>query len=151
MAVLFWYLLKSDQSSVHMYSSVHWTCHFLQGTRNTGPCLSGRPVYRAPVNGNYQIIQYIPSHRCSRPPCIRVSSFKGTVNKFFKALKQILLSERVLNIQVSCKIAPYLCRIVFRMYRIDISGNPTECLIKGVQATTAQILDRFSIFLTFSL
>ena len=24
-----------------MYSSVHWTSHVLQGTRNTGPCITG--------------------------------------------------------------------------------------------------------------
>ena len=32
LAVCFWYLVKSDLSGLHAYSSVHWTCHFLQGT-----------------------------------------------------------------------------------------------------------------------
>ena len=34
-AVLFWYLAKSVLSSVHVYGDVHWTGHFLQGTRKT--------------------------------------------------------------------------------------------------------------------
>ena len=34
MVVLFWYLVKSDLSSVPICStSLHWTSHFLQGTR----------------------------------------------------------------------------------------------------------------------
>ena len=40
MAVFFWYLGKSDLSSVHVYSSVDCTSHFLQGTRKTRPCLT---------------------------------------------------------------------------------------------------------------
>ena len=40
MAACFWYLVKSDFSSVHMYNSVHWTSHFLKGTRKTQPCLT---------------------------------------------------------------------------------------------------------------
>ena len=28
MAVLFWYLVKCDLSSVHVYSRVHWISHF---------------------------------------------------------------------------------------------------------------------------
>ena len=31
-AVFFWYLGKSNLSSVHMYSSVHWKSIFLQDT-----------------------------------------------------------------------------------------------------------------------
>ena len=30
MAVFIWYLNKSDLSSIHMYSSVHWTSRLLQ-------------------------------------------------------------------------------------------------------------------------
>ena len=30
--------------SVHVYSSVHWTRHFLKGTRKTRPNLTGNPV-----------------------------------------------------------------------------------------------------------
>ena len=42
MALLFWYILKLDLSNVrYMYSSV-LQCNFLQGTRTTRPCLSGR-------------------------------------------------------------------------------------------------------------
>ena len=44
MALCSWYLVKSDLSGVHVYSSVNWTRHFLQGTRKTRPCLSGRFV-----------------------------------------------------------------------------------------------------------
>ena len=45
MTVFFWYLVESDLSSVHVYRSVHWTSHFLQGTKNTAmiywqPCMS---------------------------------------------------------------------------------------------------------------
>ena len=40
MAVCFWYLAKS----VRVFSSVHCTSHFLQGTRITLPCLSGQVV-----------------------------------------------------------------------------------------------------------
>ena len=35
---------KSDLSSVHVYSGVHLTSHFLQGTRKTWPCLTGHSV-----------------------------------------------------------------------------------------------------------
>ena len=35
MAVFFWYLGKSDLSSV---------CHFLQGTRKRRPCITSHPV-----------------------------------------------------------------------------------------------------------
>ena len=34
-AVLFWYLVKSDLSSVRYCTRIHWTSHFLQRTRNT--------------------------------------------------------------------------------------------------------------------
>ena len=44
MAVYFWYLVKSDLSSVYVYSSVHWASHLLQGTRKIRPCLNGHPV-----------------------------------------------------------------------------------------------------------
>ena len=41
MAVFFWYLVESDLSNVRCCT---W-CYFLQGTRNTQPCLSGQVVY----------------------------------------------------------------------------------------------------------
>ena len=44
MAVCFWYLVKIVFSSVHVNISVHWTSHFLKGTRKTLPCLSGQVV-----------------------------------------------------------------------------------------------------------
>ena len=44
MAVFLWDLGKSDLSSVQVYSGVHWTSYFLQGTRKTRPCLTGHPV-----------------------------------------------------------------------------------------------------------
>ena len=31
--LFFWHLVKSDFSIVHVFSSVHWKSHFLQGTR----------------------------------------------------------------------------------------------------------------------
>ena len=34
-----------------LYSSVHWTSHFLQGTSNTRPCISGEPVYSVGPSG----------------------------------------------------------------------------------------------------
>ena len=42
MAVFFWYLVKSDLSSVRY--TVHWTASFFQGTRNTRPYITGHPV-----------------------------------------------------------------------------------------------------------
>ena len=44
MAVFFWYLGKSDLSSVCYCRCVHQTSHFLQGTRTTRPCITGYPV-----------------------------------------------------------------------------------------------------------
>ena len=44
MIALFWYLEKSDLSSIHVYSSMPWTGHILQGTKkntamfNWSPC-----------------------------------------------------------------------------------------------------------------
>ena len=43
-ALCFWYLIGSDFSCVHLYSSVHWISHILQRTRKTRPCLTGHPV-----------------------------------------------------------------------------------------------------------
>ena len=50
MAVFFWHLVKSDLSSVHSCTCVHWTSHFLQGIRNTRPYLTGHPVDSALPN-----------------------------------------------------------------------------------------------------
>jgi hypothetical protein len=44
MAVCFWYFVKSDLSSVQLYSNVYWTSHILQCPRNTWPCFFGHPV-----------------------------------------------------------------------------------------------------------
>ena len=41
---VFWYLVKSDLSSVRYCTRVHWTSHVLQDPRNTRPCLAGHPV-----------------------------------------------------------------------------------------------------------
>ena len=41
---VFFVPLKSDLSSVRLYSSVHWTSHFLQVTRKTRSCLTGHSV-----------------------------------------------------------------------------------------------------------
>ena len=40
MAMLFWYLAKSDLSSVPYCTSVHWISHFLLGTRNSRQCIT---------------------------------------------------------------------------------------------------------------
>ena len=45
MAVLFWYLVKVTLATTLavrycMYSSVHWTNHVLQNTKNTRPCIT---------------------------------------------------------------------------------------------------------------
>ena len=53
MAVVFWYLVKSDLSSVRYSPRIHWTSHVLQGTRNTRPCLTGHPVCRDSCNRTY--------------------------------------------------------------------------------------------------
>ena len=45
MVVFSWYLVKHDLPSVCYCTSVHWTGHFLQGTRKTRPCLSVQVVY----------------------------------------------------------------------------------------------------------
>ena len=41
-------------SSVHMQleSNVHWTSHFLEGTRKTRPCLTGN-VAISPIHARY--------------------------------------------------------------------------------------------------
>ena len=44
MAVFFFYLVKSDLSSVHYCTRVQWTNQFLQGTRKTRPYITGHPV-----------------------------------------------------------------------------------------------------------
>ena len=44
MALLFWYLDKSDLFNVHVYSGVQLKSHFIQGTRKTRPSLTGHPV-----------------------------------------------------------------------------------------------------------
>ena len=52
MAVLFWYLVKSDASvrirTVYpiVYSTLYirWTRHVIQGTRTTRQCITGHPV-----------------------------------------------------------------------------------------------------------
>ena len=45
MAILFWYRVNIDASVRILSSNVYWTSHFLQGTRNTRPCITGHPVY----------------------------------------------------------------------------------------------------------
>ena len=49
-AVGFWYLVKSDLSSVYVYRSVHQTSHFLQDTKNTRSCLSNKDVQQPVPN-----------------------------------------------------------------------------------------------------
>ena len=52
MAVYFWYLIKSDLSSVRNFNTVHWTSFFIQGTRYTQPCITGHPVVNRSVSTN---------------------------------------------------------------------------------------------------
>ena len=44
MGVFFWYLGKSNLSSVHVNSSVNWNRHFIKGTRKNTAMLTGHPV-----------------------------------------------------------------------------------------------------------
>ena len=45
MVVCFWYLVKSDLSNVRYCTVPYTESNFLQGTRNTQPCLSDHVVY----------------------------------------------------------------------------------------------------------
>ena len=58
MGVWFWYLLvkKIYLSSVCVYSSLHRSNHFLQGTRKTRSCLPGRVVAKNKSFLHYYII-----------------------------------------------------------------------------------------------
>ena len=44
MAVFFWYLVKSDWSSVRYCTSLHWTSHSFKDTRKIRPRLTGHSV-----------------------------------------------------------------------------------------------------------
>ena len=44
MAVFFWFLIKNEMSSVSYCIGIPWTIHFLQGTRDTRPCLTGHSI-----------------------------------------------------------------------------------------------------------
>ena len=46
--VCFWYqlVIKRELFSVRVYSSVHWTCNFVQGTSKTRPCLSVQVIFQ---------------------------------------------------------------------------------------------------------
>ena len=44
MVLFFLYLIRTDSSSLRYCKHVHWTSHFLLGTRNTLPCLTGHLV-----------------------------------------------------------------------------------------------------------
>ena len=59
MILCFWYLLKSDLYSVHVYSIVHCTSHFLQGTRKTRPCLNGHPVVDVDPDFKPNIVEFL--------------------------------------------------------------------------------------------
>ena len=50
-----WYLVKSDVYFLRYCTHVHWTSHFLQGTINTRPCLTGYPVPELPC---LRILEY---------------------------------------------------------------------------------------------
>ena len=47
MAVYFRHRVKVTFSSVVYLTSVHWTSHFIQGKRNTQPCITGHPIQQA--------------------------------------------------------------------------------------------------------
>ena len=60
MAVLFWYLVKSDVMCTLLYISVDWTSQILQGSRNTRPCITGHPAYGQKIQGsNYMDNGYV--------------------------------------------------------------------------------------------
>ena len=48
MTVFFWYLVRGDLAVVRYCTPIHvrvdWTNNFLQGIRNTRPCITGHPV-----------------------------------------------------------------------------------------------------------
>ena len=60
MAVLFWDLGKSDLSSVSYSTCVHWTSHFLQGTRKRRPCIIGHLVH-TPLHEKLDALQHLVS------------------------------------------------------------------------------------------
>ena len=49
--------LKSDMSSLHVYSGAHWTSYLLQCTIKTRPCLTGHPVQCDAIGSN-QFMQW---------------------------------------------------------------------------------------------
>ena len=56
-AVFSWYVGKSDFSSVRVftYSRLHWTSNFLQVTRNTRSCLTGRIKGSLPGRSKFEV------------------------------------------------------------------------------------------------
>ena len=48
--------LVPRKKSVRYSLCLHWTSHFLQGTRNTRPCISGHPVWK-PNQSIYTLIR----------------------------------------------------------------------------------------------
>ena len=66
-AVLFWLLVKSDLFSVRYCTPVHWTRHFIQGTRNTCSFIIGRPVRTGScIENQTGLIKISSSHRISK-------------------------------------------------------------------------------------
>ena len=69
MAVYFWYLVKIDLSRVHVYNSIHWTSHFLKGTRKIRPCLSDRVVYYVYCTGCCYVFTILSNKFCKFSFC----------------------------------------------------------------------------------
>ena len=88
LTVYFWYLVKSDLSSVHMYSSINWTSHFLKGTRkkpdhfffNWSPCIGMyRPICHEETN-----LRILVEWSLGRPVAILPPSLSEIIFTFFK-------------------------------------------------------------------
>ena len=79
MAVLFWYIVKSDLLSVHNFTSVHRTSHFLEGTRYTRPCITGNPVQKICIvrQGSILII------RCQVGTILTGEKYRNKAKGFF--------------------------------------------------------------------
>ena len=74
MAVCFWYFIKSV-----LYRRLHWTSHFLQGTRKTQLYLSGNPVVNE-TNGYLVIIKLIiwyTNLSCPVQGCVGLTKFES--------------------------------------------------------------------------
>ena len=113
MTVCFWYLVKSDLSSAHVYSCLHWTSNFLQGTRKTRPCFAGHPVA-------------LEFSRRVYPKLYKQRNFNSVLNATCQCSRfcriQFLQDSVNLQIQQYCKSRVYLQIIFFSNLNFFGSG-----------------------------